>query len=122
MSTTVRTCLIIDDDAEVASYLRRVAEGIGLSARVITDPRELESELERGEPDVITLDMEMPYRHGLDVLRALVSRSYRGRVIVITATPPDTQDGDSRRNWEIVAAVLLKPVRKKEVERSLLGS
>lgn len=122
MSTTVGTCLIIDDDAEVASYLQRVAEGIGLSASVITDSRELESELERGEPDVITLDMEMPYRHGLDVLRALVSRRYRGRVIVITATPPDTQDGDFRRNWEMVAAVLLKPVRKKEVERSLLGS
>ncbi len=115
-----RTCLIIDDDLAFATFLQKVAEGVGLHVRVLTDPTQLEDSLSAANPDVITLDMDMPGRHGLEVLRILSARQLGGRVIIISGTPPDYQ-GD---RWPYVegcqiTAVLTKPARRFEIEAAL---
>jgi CheY-like chemotaxis protein len=50
---------------------------MGLRTRVLTDPTLLERCLATGEPDVMTLDMEMPLRSGLEVLDVLAARASR---------------------------------------------
>jgi CheY-like chemotaxis protein len=114
------TCLVIDDDLAFATFLQRVAEGVGLHAQVLTDATQLEDSLSAADPDVITLDMDMPGRHGLEVLRILSARQLGGRVIIISGTPPDYL-GDSRPYVEgcQIAAVLTKPARKLEIEAAL---
>ena len=115
-----RTCLVIDDDLAFAAFLQRVAEGVGLHVRVLTDPTQLEDSLSAANPDVITLDMDMPGRHGLEVLRVLSARQLGERVIIISGTPPDYQ-GDRRPYVEgcQITAVLTKPARKFEIEAAL---
>jgi FixJ family two-component response regulator len=115
-----RTCLVIDDDLAFATFLRRVAEGVGLQVQVLTDPAQLEDSLSVVDPDVITLDMDMPGRHGLDVLRVLSARQLGGRVVIISGTPPDYL-GDLRPFVEgcQITAVLTKPARKVEIEAAL---
>jgi hypothetical protein len=71
-----RTCLVIDDDLGFAMFLQRVAEGVGLHVQVLTDPTQLEDSLSVADPDVITLDMDMPGRHGLEVLRVLCAAAW----------------------------------------------
>jgi DNA-binding NtrC family response regulator len=88
-AVAARTCRIIDDDRAFATFLQRVAEGVGLHVQVLTDPTQLEESLFVADPDVITLDMDMPGRHGLEVLRVLSARQLGGRVIIISGTPPD---------------------------------
>jgi CheY-like chemotaxis protein len=115
-----RTCLVIDDDLAFATFLQRVAEGVGLHVQVLTDPTQLEESLSVADPDVITLDMDMPGRHGLDVLRVLSARQLAGRVIIISGTPPGYL-GDRRPYVEgcQITAVLTKPARKFEIEAAL---
>ena len=115
-----RTCLVIDDDRAFATFLQKVAEGVGLHVQVLTDPTQLEASLSAADPDVITLDMDMPGRHGLEVLRILSARQLGGRVIIISGTPPDYQ-GDRRPYVEgcQIIAVLTKPARRAEIEAAL---
>jgi CheY-like chemotaxis protein len=115
-----RTCLVIDDDPDFAGFLRRVAEGIGLQASALTDPTLLEQSLAAGDPDVITLDMDMPVRNGLAVLEELVARGLDKRVIIISGTPPDYIGSTRPRVGNAqVAAVLTKPTRKRDIEMAL---
>jgi CheY-like chemotaxis protein len=114
------TCLVIDDDRAFATFLQRVAEGVGLHVQVLTDPTQLEESLSVVDPDVITLDMDMPARYGLEVLRVLSARQLGGRVIIISGTPPGYL-GDRRPYVEgcQITAVLTKPARKFEIEAAL---
>jgi CheY-like chemotaxis protein len=119
-SVAAKTCLVIDDDPAFATYLQRVAEGVGLHVQVLTDPTQLEESLSVLHPDVITLDMDMPGRHGLEVLRVLSARELGGRVIIISGTPPEYV---GRRRPYVegcqIVAVLTKPARKVEIETAL---
>ena len=120
-AVAARTCLVIDDDLAFATFLQRIAEGLGLHVRVLTDPTQLEESLSVADPDVITLDMDMPGRHGLDVLRVLSARQLAGRVIIISGTPPEYVGNRRRPHVEgcQIVAVLTKPARKVEIEAAL---
>jgi DNA-binding NtrC family response regulator len=119
-AVAARTCLVIDDDRAFATFMQRVAEGVGLHVQVLTDPTQLEESLSVADPDVITLDMDMPGRHGLEVLKVLSARQLGGRVIIISGTPPEYV-GTSRPYVEgcQIIAVLTKPARKVEIEAAL---
>lgn len=114
-----KTCLIIDDDLKFAAFVQRVAESLGLQAHVLIDPTRLEELLATGEPDVITLDMDMPHRHGLDVLKALSAWGLDQRVIIISATPPEFDRKTMKAGKSSVSAVLTKPARKQEIETAI---
>lgn len=120
MTAASRTCLIIDDDLKFAAFVQRVAESLGLQARVLTDPTHLETQLANSEPDVITLDMDMQRRHGLDVLKALSARQLDQRVVIISGTPP-VPGTETQSPAFAVAAVLTKPTRKLEIEAVILS-
>ncbi len=120
-AVVVRTCLVIDDDPAFATFLQKVAEGVGLHVRVLTDPTQLEESLSVADPDVITLDMDMPGRDGLEVLRVLSARQLGRRVIIISGTPPEYV-GNRRRPYVEgcqIVAILTKPSRKVEIEAAL---
>ena len=115
-----RTCRVIDDDLAFATFLQRVAEGVGLHVRVLTDTTQLEDSLSAADPDVNTLDMDMPGRPGPEVLGILSARQLAGRVIIISGSAPDYL-GDRRPYVEgcRITAVLTKPARKFEIEAAL---
>jgi CheY-like chemotaxis protein len=83
------TCLVIDNEVAFATFVQRVAEGMGLHTQILTDPIQLEQTLAVSSPDVITLDMDMPGRNGLEVLRVLSAWRLERRVIMISGTPPN---------------------------------
>jgi two-component system response regulator VicR len=84
-----RTCLIIDNDVGFATFVQRVAGSMGLHAQILIDPMQLGQVLAISTPDVITLDMDMPGRNGIEVLTVLSAWRLEGRVIMISGTPPD---------------------------------
>ena len=77
--------LVIEDDPTVGEFVRRgleeqrwqvdlVADGIEGEARAVSQPY-----------DLIVLDMRLPGRHGLDILRTLRARGFERPVLVLTA-------------------------------------
>jgi CheY-like chemotaxis protein len=123
MIAAARTCLVIDNEVGFATFVQRIAEGMGLHAQILTDPLQLEQTLAVSAPDVITLDMDMPGRNGLEVLRVLSAWRLERRVIMISGTPPDHAGAGKPRvaGYEI-AAILMKPARKVEIESALAAA
>jgi two-component system, OmpR family, response regulator VicR len=123
MMAASRTCLVIDNDVGFATFVQRVAGSIGLHAQILTDPMQLEQVLAISAPDVITLDMDMPGRNGIEVLTVLSAWRLEGRVIMISGTPPDHVAGERPEVAGFkVAAVLMKPVRRAEVKSALAAA
>jgi two-component system chemotaxis response regulator CheB len=83
--------LIVDDSAFVRTVLARVLKGTG-EIDVVGTARDGDDALEQiaaHDPDVVTLDLNMPNRDGLEVLRELHGRA-RPRVIIVSVSTIDS--------------------------------
>jgi len=54
------------------------------------------SEVARVEPDILLLDLQMPGRNGMEVIRALDGKGKRPRVVVLTAAVDDSSLMEAR--------------------------
>ena len=83
--------LIVDDSAFVRTVLARVLKATG-EIDVVGTARDGDDALEQiaeHDPDVVTLDLNMPNRDGLGVLRELKGRA-RPRVIIVSVSTIDS--------------------------------
>ena len=77
--------LVIEDDPTVGQFVKRGLEEQRWSVDLVADGEEGER-LARSQPyDLVVLDMRLPGRSGLDVLRNLRARGFERPVLVLTA-------------------------------------
>lgn len=77
--------LVIEDDPTVGRFVKRGLEEQRYSVDLVTDGDEGER-LAASQPyDLVILDLRLPRRSGLEVLRNLRARGYERPVIVLTA-------------------------------------
>jgi DNA-binding response OmpR family regulator len=76
--------LIIEDDARFASILERAIREAGWMAEVARDGLEGDYMLRTGSSDAVVLDLGLPGRSGLDLLRQLRARGSTVPVLVLT--------------------------------------
>lgn len=83
------TLLLVDDEPGNLDLLEALLGGEGYTHLVCTtDPREVRRLVAEHEPDLVLLDLHMPHRHGLEVLRDLAVQTAPGDylpVLVLTA-------------------------------------
>jgi two-component system chemotaxis response regulator CheY len=75
----MKTILIVDDDADLRTMMRRVLEGEGYRVREAEDGFVGIDLIDELEPDLVLLDVSMPLMSGSDVLASLARRK-GGRV------------------------------------------
>ena len=76
--------LVVDDEVDVLSLIRRVAEAEGFDVITCTDGRKaLEIAGER-RPDLVMVDLRMPDVAGLDVVRALRQAGAKAMIVLMT--------------------------------------
>jgi DNA-binding NtrC family response regulator len=85
MKTLSGTILVVDDDADIRDILGDTLNSLG--ARVITASNGQEGleRVNKESPELILLDIEMPVKNGLDVLREMRQRGCDATIIMITA-------------------------------------
>lgn len=87
-STSARI-LVVDDEPANVLLLRRMLERAGYRAiETITDPREVLPAYLRQQPDIVLLDLLMPYLNGFAVMEQLATHTPDGvfvPVVVLTA-------------------------------------
>jgi two-component system, NtrC family, response regulator AtoC len=85
MKTLSGTILVVDDDADIRDILGDTLNSLG--ARVITASNGQEGleRVNKESPELILLDIEMPIKNGLDVLREMRQRGCDATIIMITA-------------------------------------
>ena len=77
--------LVIEDDPTVGQFVKRGLEEQRWSVDLVADGEEGEA-LARSQPyDLVVLDMRLPSRSGLDVLRNLRARGFERPILVLTA-------------------------------------
>jgi len=67
--STAKTILVIDDQAMAIRAIARILKGRTVVG--VTDPRIAGAEVERVQPDLVLVDLHMPYKSGLDIVRKL---------------------------------------------------
>lgn len=85
--------LVVDDSAFARTVLSRVLRAAGIDVvGTARDGDDALAQIAELAPDVVTLDLAMPGRDGLDVLRALEGKS-KPRVIVVSVSTIDSVPG-----------------------------
>jgi len=81
--------LIVDDDAKLQGLLKTYLEGYGYTVSALMDGMEIMKGIQAEQPDIIILDIMLPGKDGLDVLREIRGCS-TVPVIMLTARGEDT--------------------------------
>jgi DNA-binding response OmpR family regulator len=77
--------LLVEDDSRVASFIRRGLREEHYTVDVARDGEQALFLAQTGEYDVIVLDLLLPKRSGLDVLRTLRAEGVSTPVLILTA-------------------------------------
>ncbi len=77
--------LVIEDDPTVGSYIKRGLEEQRWGVDLVTDGEEGEDRASSETYDLIVLDMRLPGRSGMEVLRNLRGRGFERPILVLTA-------------------------------------
>ena len=85
MKTLSGTILVADDDPDIRDILKDTLKASAPGLLPQRNGQECLDRVEADAPDVILLDIEMPVKNGLDVLKELRRRGYDTTVIMITA-------------------------------------
>ncbi len=77
--------LVIEDDPTVGAFVRRGLEEQRYRVELVSDGEEGERVAASESFDVVILDMRLPGKSGLEVLRSLRARGFETPVLVLTA-------------------------------------
>ncbi len=77
--------LIVDDDQSMRYSLNRMLEGQGLQLALAKNGPEALERFEQDRPDLVVMDIKMPGRSGLEVLREIKEKDPKALVILMTA-------------------------------------
>lgn len=76
--------LVMDDDPDVAAFFGQVAEDLGFAVHLLNEPAEFLRVVGEASPSVIVLDLQMPGRDGIELLRELAAASCQAKIVIGT--------------------------------------
>jgi two-component system response regulator TctD len=106
--------LLVEDNRELADWLARTLRQAQYAVDVVHDGEDAEHALALGEHALVILDLSLPRRGGLDVLKSLRARGNPVPVIVLTANA--SLDGRVRGLDAGADDYLAKPFEVEELE------
>lgn len=74
--------MVMDDDVDVGAFFGQVGEDLGFQVRVISDPTNFAENVLEFSPTVLLLDLQMPGRDGIELLRELSTLDRRPKVLI----------------------------------------
>jgi EAL domain-containing protein (putative c-di-GMP-specific phosphodiesterase class I)/ActR/RegA family two-component response regulator len=74
--------MVMDDDVDVGAFFGQVGEDLGFEVKVISDPAFFGETVLAFSPTVLLLDLQMPSRDGIELLRELASLARNPKVLI----------------------------------------
>lgn len=103
---------IIEDDAKLGNVFSLALQLVQIDAELIADGKTALTRLGEITPDLIILDLHLPYVSGDEILRVIRANDRLAQVPVILATADSRQADYLQEQAEIV---LLKPISPKQL-------
>ena len=117
----VAQILIIDDDAMLLDLLQLHLSGRSVNVKVAEDAVIALRSIIEDPPDLILLDLGLPYLNGLDMLQAIKGDPSTSHIPVIVITGHDS-DEDYRRAMQLGATAFLnKPVTRDDLVNEIFS-
>ena len=108
--------LIVDDDETVLKMLARALSLEGYDVRTAATPIEGLNEAQRTPPDVILLDLRMPFVNGIGFLyRLRANAAYRDIPVAIITGDSCIADSAMQEMHDLDAELVFKPIWIDEV-------
>jgi CheY-like chemotaxis protein len=111
--------LIVDDEADVVTYLSTLLEDAGYEIDTATDGKQCMEAVRASRPDLITLDMTMPEQSGVKTYRELKEKNPELAdipVIVVTAIGDEMERFlGSRKQVPNPEGFMSKPIDKERL-------
>jgi DNA-binding response OmpR family regulator len=101
------TALIVEDDADIAEFMTEALRNAGFTTQTIGDGRQAMTRLAEATPDVVVLDLHLPYVSGEAILRYIRAEARLKNAYVLLTTG-EAQQADSIKDQADL--VLLKPI------------
>jgi two-component system alkaline phosphatase synthesis response regulator PhoP len=104
--TSGKKILVVDDEPDVRYFLATCLKDAGFNVETAVDGIEALEKVETYEPDLMTLDMVMPRKSGIRVMRTLRSKEKWENlpVIIITAHAHDELGVDDVKQFNAFAS------------------
>ena len=83
--TGEKAVLVVDDQDGVRQLLYEVLQTSGFNVYSASNGNEAIDRIEQHDPDIVLLDMKMPGKSGIEVLKELNKREFLGKCILMTA-------------------------------------
>jgi len=113
------TVLVCDDEKHIVRLIQVNLERMGYDVVTAYDGREALEKLSASKPDLVVLDVMMPYVDGFEVLRSIRRNPETARLPVIMMTVK-AQDGDETQGLEQGADLYVtKPFNPADLRRFL---
>jgi len=116
--------LIIDDEVSLAKVVAKGGKLSGFESAYTDDPEEFLRLLKEWEPSVVVVDLQMPNKDGIELLRIMAENRCTAKIIVCSGIDTRTLETARRLGNELglfMAGVLSKPVRLAELNEVLNG-
>lgn len=112
--------LIAEDEPLERKALRKIIGGAFADIELLPDAtngREAVAGVGRFDPDILLLDIQMPYLSGIEVLKSLRAGGYPGEIIILTAHDEFGYVKDALNHG--ANAFLLKPETRENIIRAV---
>jgi len=105
--------LIVEDDLALQNFYDHVLQRAGYEVYIAIDGEQAIEFLHNNQPDLIVLDMRLPYINGVHILEFIAEneRLYESHVVIATAS----QEYEHYVHKVPSAEFLLKPVMPKQI-------
>ena len=124
--------LVVDDEPDVRNFLATCIEDAGFQVETAVDGEDALAKIKADAPDLMTLDMVMPRKSGIELMRALRAEEKWAKlpVIVITAHARDEFGSDDIKSFNAFTSNLrprytmekpVTPVKLLEAIHEILG-
>lgn len=114
--------LIVDDEPDIARFVKTVAEGFGDTAQVTTEAEEFKAAFLEREPDIIFLDVVMPDCDGIELMCFLAEHKCKSIIYVMSGRGKDfleMAENFCRFQGLNIARILEKPFRLADLSALL---
>ena len=111
--------LVMDDDADVGAFFGQVGEDLGFEVRILADTERFAPTVMEFSPTVILLDLQMPGKDGIELLRELASLDRNPKVLIASGLDSRVLTTAQELGTSMgvdVAGAFCKPIALDELE------
>ena len=117
---SARRVLVVEDDPDVSELLALLLRTEGYAVEAVDSTFGVADTIRRARPDVILLDLGLPYRSGGSLLEALEADPATAGIPVVVVSGMPEALGPQRR--DLVHAVVAKPFENAALLAAVAGA